>query len=132
MHYVEFGAPSRIKTNLMKKVLEMGNSGKSYSTVLSRAHLWCVSLVFGLWCVSVCAILGVVIAHCGKLMKLWLCVAVPQRAWGCTVAILAEYWHTSPRVLVHCPRELAEYSKSTATVLPGYWCSTPRIQAHHP
>ena len=110
----------------------MGNSGKIILQYLAE-HTW------GVWawllgcgvCLCVCH-LGVVIAHCGNLMKLWLCVAVPQRAWGCTVTILAEYWHTTPRVLVHCPRELAEYSKSTATVLPGYWCSTPRIQAQHP
>ena len=63
-------------------------------------------------------------------MKLWLCVAGPQRAWG-EVTILSEYWHTTPRVLVHCPRVLSEYSQSTATVLPEYWCSTPRVLAQH-
>ena len=67
----------------------------------------------------------------GNVMKLWLCVAGPQRAWGGEVTILSEYWHTTPRVLVHCPRVLAEYSQSTATVLPEYWCSTPRVLAQH-
>ena len=47
------------------------------------------------------------------------------------MTILPEYWHTTPRVLVHCPRVLAEYSHSTVTVLPGYWCSTPIILAQH-
>jgi len=66
-----------------------------------------------------------------NVMKLWLCVAGPHRAWWGEVTILSEYWHTTPRVLVHCPRVLSEYSQSTATVLPEYWCSTPRVLAQH-
>ena len=44
----------------------MANSQKSYSAVLSRAHLWCVILAGGLWFVSLCALLGVVIAQFGE------------------------------------------------------------------
>ena len=66
MHYVEIGAPSRIKPILKKKFKKWQILKKSYSAVLSRAHLWCVILAGGLWFVSLCALLGVVIAQFGE------------------------------------------------------------------
>ena len=81
-------------------------------------------------CVSVCPF------GCGDCPIWWMwwscgCVWLGHRGPGGEVTILSEYWHTTPRVLVHCPRVLSEYSQSTATVLPEYWCSTPRVLAQH-
>ena len=133
MRYVEFWAPSRIKTNLMKQVLNMGNSGKGYSTVLSRAHLWCVSLVMG------CGVyLCVCHFGCGD-CQLWeLDEAVV--VCGCTTEglglhcvntsrVLAhyspEYWCTAPENWQSAPRVLPQYCQGTGAVLPEYRHITP-------
>ena len=140
----------------------MGNSGKSYSTVLSRAHLWCVSLALWLWCVSVCVPFGcgdcplwefdeaVVVCgctteglglHCGNTSRVLAHYsqstgALPQR----TGRVLQEYCHSTAKVLVQysqntgtAPHEsLPQYYQSTGTVLKEYWHNTPRAVGECP
>ena len=132
----------------------MANSQKSYSAVLSRAHLWCVILAGGLWFVSLCAILGVVIAQCGECDEAVVVCGWATEGLGggggqsyhSTATPLPENWCTAPEYCQSTPRVLPQYCQSTgavlpeywhitpwnsATVLPGYWCSTQRVLAQY-
>ena len=139
----------------------MANSQKSYSAVLSRAHLWCVRLAGGLWFVSLCAILGVVIAQGGECDEAVVVCGWATEGLGggdntirvlahhsqstgalpqSTVRVLPEYCHSTARVLVQysqstgtaLPGTVPQYYQSTGAVLKEYWHSTPRALGECP
>ena len=98
---------------------------------------------------------------CGNLRKLWLCVAVSQRAWvQCdntnrvlahysqstgalpqrTGRVLPEYCHSTAKVLVQYsqntgttpPESLPQYYQSTGALLKEYWHNSPRTVGECP
>ena len=76
--------------------------------MLCKLGLW-------VWVCAVCAVCDVCVC-----VFVAQCVCCLTEGLGSTVAVLSEYWHTTPRVLVDCPSVLAQYSKE-------YWHSTARV-----
>ena len=71
---------------------------------------------------------------CGNLRKLWLCVAVSQRAWvQCdnTNRVLAHYSQSTGALPQRTGRVLPEYCHSTAKVLVQYSQNTGTTPLNH-